>query len=198
MKIAGSVFIILFMLIACSEDSNMNKYNNLVKKELASNKRVDSIFFEIHFGMAQKSFFMYCWEMNKKGMFTDGNDGRGNMNVLYKLGKELKYPASMNFYPDFHDSTIWKMRVTFQYDGWMPWNKALGADSLLPDVLAMYKKWYSDGNSFIQINDEKRGTVYVKVDGNRRITIRKYDDVFVKAEFADMLVEKQIKGKDAK
>ena len=35
----------------------------------------------------------------------------GNMSVLYKLDKELKHPASMNFYPDFNDSTICKMRV---------------------------------------------------------------------------------------
>jgi hypothetical protein len=58
--------------------------------------------------------------------------------------------------------------------------KGLGADSLLPDVLAMYKKWYNDGNPFIQVDDEKKGTVYVKVDGNRRITMKKYDDVFVR------------------
>ena len=192
MKTGGSVIIILilFILIACSQGSDMDKYNRLVKKELAGNKKVDSIFFGIHFGMTQKNFFAHCWEMNKKGILTDGNDGRGNMNVLYKLGKELKYPASMNFYPDFNDSTIWRMRVLFHYDGWGPWNKHMAADSLLPDVLSLYKKWYNDGNSFIQINDKTRGTLYVKVDGNRKIIIGKYDDVLVKAEYTDMLVEK--------
>ena len=196
MKTAGCVFIILtlFMLVACSEASNMDKYNNLIKKELASNKRVDSIFFGIHLGMPRKKFYMHCWEMNKKGVFTDGI---GNNYVLYKLDKELKYPASMNFYPDFNDSTIWRMRVNFQYDGWSPWNKHMAADSLLPDVLSMYKRWYSDGNSFIPVNDKARGTLYVKVDGNRRITIGKYDDVLVKVEYTDMLVEK-IKDKDEK
>jgi len=198
MKTAGIVFIMLCMLISCSEDSTMDKYNKLVKKELASKQRVDSIFFGIHLGMAQQRFFMHCWEMNKKGIFTDGNDVTGNMTVLYKLYKELKYPASMNFYPDFQDSSIWKMRVYFHYDGWVPWNKSLGADSLLQDVLVLYKKWYSEGNSFIQVDDEKRGTVYVKVDGNRRITIKKHEDVAVKAEFVDMLVEKQIKDKNGK
>ena len=96
MKISGSVFIILllFVLIACSADSDMDKYNKLIKKELAGNKRVDSIFFGIHFGMTQKNFFMHCWEMNKKGMLTDGNDGTGKMTVLYKLNKDLKYPAT--------------------------------------------------------------------------------------------------------
>lgn len=190
MKTAVSLFIILCILIGCSEDSEMDKYNRLAKKELASNKKVDSIFFGIHFGMTQKKFFSHCWEMNKKGIFTDGNDGRGNMTVLYKLDKELKYPASMNFYPDFNDSIIWRMRVIFQYDGWGPWNKHMAADSLLPDVLSLYKKWYSEGNSFIQINDKTRGILYVKVDGNRRITIGKYDDVLVKVEYTDMLVEK--------
>jgi len=197
MKTAASILIILFMIFGCSEDSEMDKYSSLVKKELASNKRVDSIFFGFHFGMTQKKFFMHCWEMNKKGIFTDGYDGRGNMNVLYKLGKELKYPASMNFYPDFNDSTIWRMRVNFQYDGWGPWNKHMAADSLLPDVFKMYKNWYGDGNSFIQINDKTRGILYVKVDGNRRITIGKYDDVIVKVEFTDMLVE-NIKIKNEK
>jgi hypothetical protein len=191
MKIAGSLFIILFMLIACSVDSDMDKYNKLVKEEMG-HKRVDSIFFGIHFGMTKRVFFTHCWEMNKKGIFTDGNDGLGNMYVLYKLGKELKYPAALNFYPDFNDSSICKMRVTIQYDGWAPWNKHLYADSLLPDVLTLYKKWYSDGNSFIQINDKKKGTIYVKVDGNRRITIGKYNDMLVKVDYTDMLVEKKI------
>ena len=195
MKTAGGVFIILFLLMACSENNDMDKYNSLVKKELAGNKKVDSIFFGIHFGMPRKKFFAHCWEMNKKGMFKDGLN---NMYVLYKLDKELKYPASMNFYPDFSDSTISKMRVIIQYDAWAPWNKHLYADSLMPDVLSMYKKWYNNGNPFIQIKDEKKGTIYVKVDGNRRITIGKYDDVLVKIEYTDMLVEKKIKDKNEK
>jgi hypothetical protein len=171
----------------------MNKYKRLVKKELGSNKKVDSIFFGIHFGMSRKDFFAYCWNMNKKGVFTDGNDGIGNMYVLYKLNNELKYPADMNFYPDFNDSTISKMRVNIQYKGWAPWNKQMYADSLLPDVLTMYKQWYSDGNPFIQINDKEKGIIYVKVDGNRRITIGKYDDRFVKIDYTDLLMEKVAK-----
>ncbi|MBK5269422.1 MAG: hypothetical protein JJE22_00280, partial [Bacteroidia bacterium] len=77
-------------------------------------------------------------------------------------------------------------------NGWAPWNKHMYADSLLPDVLNLYKKWYSGGNSFIQIDDKEKGTIYVKVDGNRRITIGKYDDMIVKIDFTDMLVEKKI------
>jgi hypothetical protein len=189
MKTTGIVIILLFMLIACSDDKDMDKYNKLVKKELG-NKKVDSIFFGIHFGMARKDFFAHCWEMNKKGIFRDGLN---NMYVLYKLDKDLRYPASMNFYPDFTDSAIWRMRVMIQYDAWAPWNKQLFSDSLMPDVLEMYERWYSDGNPFIQINDKIRGTIYVKVDGNRRITIGKYDDMMIKIDYTDMLVERQTK-----
>jgi len=187
-----SVIIVFLLFVACSGDRSMDKYNRLVKKELASNKHVDSIFFGFHFGMKQKDFFMHCWEMNQKGMLTDGNSIGGEMYVLYKLKNDLKHQASLNFFPEFKDSIIWKMKAEIKYDGWMPWNKSLSADSLLPAVLEMYKKWYSDGNPFMQINDEKKGTVYVKVDGNRRITIKKHDDVYVKADFTDMLVEKNI------
>lgn len=179
----------MFVFTAC-DNSGLNKYNSLMEKELKSGKHVDSIFFGMYFGMLNKDFFAHCWEMNRKGIFTDGEN---NMYVLYKLKKELKYPASMNFYPDFYQNKIYKMRVNFQYEGWAPWNKQRYADSLLPDVLHMYKKWYSDGNPFISIKDKDKGIIYIKVDGNRRITIGKYNDEIVKADYTDLLVEKVIK-----
>ena len=126
MKTAGSIIIVLFVLMACSVDQGMDRYNRLVKSELANNKRVDSIFFGIYFGMPRKMFFAHCWEMNKKGIFRDGLN---NMFVLHKLDTGLKHPASMNFYPDFQDSTIAKMRVMFQYDSWAIWNKNLSSEN---------------------------------------------------------------------
>jgi hypothetical protein len=33
------------------------------------------------------------------------------------------------------------------------------------------------------------------VDGNRRITIGRYDDVHIKVDYTDLLIEKQLKGK---
>jgi hypothetical protein len=123
--------------------------------------------------------------MNKKGLLTDGLN---NTAVLYKLEKnELKHPAAMNFYPDFTDNKIGRMRVTFQYNAWAPWNKDLFADNLLPDVLQLYTRWYA-GNPFIKVEDKKRGIIYVKVDGNRRITIGKYDDMLVKVDYTDLAV----------
>lgn len=186
----SKALLLLFLIIAytaCTRVSSFKQYNKLVKSELASNRRVDSIFFDIHFGMSSKEFFLYCWKMNKKGLFTDG---RSNTTVLYKLDhNELKYPASMNFYPDMATGKINKMLVLFQYDAWAPWNKHLFSDSLLPDVLNFYKKWYSRGNPFIRIGREDN-PIYIKVDGNRQIVISIVDDKDVKAEFTDLLTAK--------
>jgi hypothetical protein len=196
MRVTGFLLVILIMLVGCKPESGFDKYKKQAKQEMASNKRADSIFFGIYLGMPGKDFFTHCWNMNKKGIFTDGTDGKGNMYILYKLPKELKYPAAMNFYPAFEDSVIKSMRVFYQYEGWVPWNKSLSADSLLPHVVSMYKKWYP-GNDFIEMNDKIKGPLYAKVDGNRRITIAKSDDVQVKVEFTDMLVENKMKDKHA-
>jgi hypothetical protein len=184
-----SAIAVIITICSCST-SGGEQYDKLVKKELAKGTRVDSLFLGIGFGMTSKEFFGYCWELNKKGLLTDGNN---NTAVLYKIDKELKYPASMNFYPDFYDNKISGMRVGFQYNAWAPWNKAQFADSLLPDVLKMYKKWYPQGNDFITITDKVKGTIYVKVDGNRRITIGRYNDMLVKVDYTDLLIEQKLK-----
>jgi hypothetical protein len=97
----------------------------------------------------------------------------------------------MNFYPDFHNDKIYKMRATLNYDAWAPWNKNMGSDSLLVNVLNLFKTWYP-GNPFLAIKDKNRGTIYVKVDGNRRITVGKFDDIRVKVDYTDVSVEKSL------
>lgn len=178
------VWLLGFFVITGCGDADYKKYQTLMKQELASGKRVDDLFFGIRLGMASKEFFAHCWDMNKKGLFTDGEN---NTAVLYKLNNnELQAPASMNFYPQFQQNKIYKMNVLFRYDGWAPWNKQLSSDSLQTDIVQLYKKWYHKGNPFIQINHEKRGTIYVKVDGNRRITIGRYDEMQVKVDYTDL------------
>lgn len=99
----------------------------------------------------------------------------------------------MNFYPDFYENRIAVMRAEFHYDAWAPWNKAQFSDSLLPDVLKLYKKWYPGGNDFIAITDKTKGTIYVKVDGNRRITIGRFNDMLVKVDYTDLIIEEKLK-----
>ena len=164
----------------------MNKYDSLVKQEKKKNKRVDHIFFGLALGMEAKEFYKHCWEYNKKGLFTDG---KNNTSVCYKLvKKELNHPADMNFYPTFIDGKIVTMEVLFQYHGWGPWTKELNSDKLLPDIVKLYKTWYPEGNPFIEINDDKKGKIFVKVDGNRRIILGIFDDTQVKADYSDLSI----------
>ena len=69
-----------------------------------------------------------------------------------------------------------------------------GIRSLKNEVLRLYKKWYGE-NNFVELKDSIRGSIYVKVDGNRRITIGRYDDIHIKVDYTDLLIEKQLKEK---
>ncbi len=173
--------VIGIMFSGCTPNA---KYERRLKHEMASRVRHDSLFLGLYFGMPEKEFYTHCWDLNKKGLIRQGEN---NVTVLYELKDELKYPASMDFYPKFHDGTIYEMPVRFLYKGWAPWNKSMSADNLETEVLKYFEKIY--GKGFIEVKHSKRGTAYLKIDGNRRISIFKQDDSHVWALFTDMLVK---------
>lgn len=140
-----------------------------------------------YFGMPEKEFYLHCWDLNKKGIIKQGES---NTTVEYEINNELKYPAIMNFYPDFNDGKISEMPVRFKYAGWSPWNKELFSEKLQQDVLNWYKKKY--GNDFMKVRHPSRGIAYVKLNGNRRITIFIQDELYVWAIFSDMLSKRSL------
>lgn len=172
------------MIYGCSPKS---KYERRLKHELQSGVRFDSIFMGIYFGMSDKDFYTRCWELNREGLIRQGPS---NMTVEYEMRNELKTPARMYFYPEFGKGKIIELPVRFVYSGWAPWNKALSSDSLQADVLQWYEKNY--GTGFITVKHPKRGMAHVKVDGNRRITIFREDDMYVWAIFTDMLAKSKV------
>jgi hypothetical protein len=178
-----------FVAILLNSCSPKSKYDRLVKEELSSGERHDSLFMGLYLGMPQKEFYKHCWELNRKGLIKQGTQ---NVTVQYLLKNELKSNATMDFYPEFIDEKIATMPVQFIYTGWAPWNKDLSSDKLLEDILNWYSKVY--GNDFITVKSKEKGTAYIKVDGNRRITIFKKDDMSVWAIFADLLVIKDKKA----
>ena len=161
-------------------------YHQRVEEELATGVREDSLFLGITFGMSPKDFFAHCWELNKQGVIREGTQ---NMSVMYEVSS-LEHPATMNFYPEFFEEKIYEMPVTYAYKAWAPWNKELFADSLQLDVLALYRQRY--GDDFLTVEHPK-GAAYVKVDGNRRISIFKENDTNVKVVFTDLLAEREKK-----
>jgi hypothetical protein len=179
---------LLMILISASVISGCSpktKYERMLKHELASGVRYDSLFMGIYFGMPEKDFYIHCWKLNKKGLIRQGDS---NTTVLYEMKDELKYPANMDFYPKFDQGKIFEMPVRYVYKGWAPWNKNLTSDKLIVDILMYYEKTY--GSGFIEVKHRVRGSAYVKVNGNRRITIFKQDELHVWAIFTDLLVKK--------
>jgi hypothetical protein len=96
----------------------------------------------------------------------------------------------MDFYPEFVNGKIYELPVCYLYNGWAPWNKKLSSDSLQVDVLKWFEKQY--GKGFMEVKHPKRGLAFVKIDGNRQISIFKEDDLHVWAIFTDMLVKKEV------
>ncbi|MGD0582260.1 MAG: hypothetical protein ABR974_04865 [Bacteroidales bacterium] len=172
-----------FIIVGCSSRA---RYEHRLKHELASGVRHDSLFMGLYLGMPQKDFYLRCWALNKKGLVKQGS---ANVTVEYVLRGELKYPGTMNFYPTFtHDGKVREMPIVFVYSGWAPWNKKLSADNLELDILRWYKKVY--GGGFIPVRHHEHGTAYVKIDGNRRISIFKAEDPYVWVVFTDLLAPK--------
>jgi hypothetical protein len=170
------------LLSSCTSD-----YHKVVERELASGERYDSLFLGLKFGMTSKEFYAHCWELNRQKLVVQGS---ANATVKYDLDG-LKQPANMDFYPDFYEDKIFQMPVTIAYKAWAPWNKELSSDSLQLDVLELFKEWYGDG--FLKVVSSERGVAFVKVDGNRRITIYKPDELDIHVLFTDLLVENKLK-----
>jgi hypothetical protein len=181
-----TAFVIIFMygIYGCSPRA---KYERRLKHELASGLRYDSLFLGLYLGMPEKDFYIHCWELNKQGLIRQGSN---NTTVEYRMEDELKHPGIMNFYPSFVDSKIAEMPVRFTYAGWAPWNQKLSSDSLQTDVMQWIEKMY--GDRFMQVDHPERGSAYIKLDGNRRITIYRENDMNVWAVYSDMSVLKEI------
>jgi|1048.fasta_scaffold03471_2 hypothetical protein len=159
-------------------------------KEKDGIKNPDYLFLDVFFDMTRKEFYDYCWDMNKKKIFTHGT---GNTSVQYRLENELKEPVFMRFYPSFHEDKIYEMPVTFTYDKWAPWNKQYWSDKLLEDLLVVFKKWY--GDDFQLINHPTQGKIYAKIDKYRRINLFIRDDQFVQVVYTDMRKVKEVEKK---
>lgn len=175
-------FLVSFIFISCSPKA---EYDRKLKQELSSGIRQDSIFMGIYLGMPEKKFYLHCWNLNKRGVIRQGET---NTTVEYEIKNELKYPGLMDFYPNFNEGKIYEMPVKIKYKGWAPWNKELSSDRLQEDVLNWYEQVY--GKGFLKVRHPERGFAYVKLDGNRRITIFKADDLYVWVVFTDMLVKR--------
>lgn len=176
--VGGVLVAAVFAVVSCSERGP--RYT----------RQQDSLFLGISLGMESKAFYDHCWEYNRRKIFTHGP---GNQNVEYELDTLVNSPVYMRFYPTFIEDKIFEMPVTFTYQAWAPWNRQYHADSLLNQMLKVFKVWY--GDDFKELDHPTQGKVYYRIDGKRRINLFVKDDQFVQAVFTDLLVERELKKK---
>jgi hypothetical protein len=179
------LLLIAVLFVSCSG----SEYSQLVKREMAKGVVYDSLLFDMKFGQQKEEFFQKCWQLNQKGIISNGP---GNTSVKYVLPQQNATVSEKNitllFFGDFDENKIMTgMDYQFYYNAWSIWNKKLQSDKLVPVVMDTLKKWYP-GNDFIKVSLKKDSAeIFVKVDGNRRITIRPLDDdKIVKAKIDDL------------
>jgi hypothetical protein len=161
-----SLLTIIFILSCQSE------YSKLVKRELKSGVKKDTLLFNLKFGDTKKDFFERCMELNKKGLLTQGPS---NDYAQYTL-KEVKTTDKTSdiillFYAKTNENyIITGMDMKFYYSAWSPWNKNLEAKELIPRVKDTILDWFP-GNKFIDITLKDKSQISIKVDGNRQIKL---------------------------
>ena len=186
MKYPGVISMIILLLFGCKRTSS--QYYDMEARELSKEVRYDSLFFGFYLGMSSKDFYIHCWELNTKELIRQG---ASNTSVYYEI-PDFKYPAGMDFYPRFHRDKIMEMPLVFSYTGWSPWNKNLYANHLKVEVLTLMQKWF--GENFMEIKNPKRpdSNAYVKIDGNRRVSIYNLDDSKVQVDIVDLRLLKSL------
>lgn len=184
--------LILLVFVALSACGGGSEYRRMVEKELATGERHDSIFLGFHLGMYDKDFFDGCTALNKERKLYQS--GRG-INVSFQMDL-LGQPVEVDFFPNFYQGKIYEMETSYRYVNWAPWNKELHVDKLLYRLLAVYEKTYGAG--FIEIKSPTDKVAYVKVDGNRRISIYPKEEQVVRIIFTDLTVEEIAEKEKAK
>lgn len=171
--------------LACEIES---EYSKLLKNELKSGKLYEDLVLGMKMGQTKDDFYKICADLNKKKLITSGSRNLYPEYILYpketvEKGKKIR----MSFMGIFNNDRIMKgMDIRFNYYTWIDWKKEFHSDHLIKEIKDTLLLWYP-GNNFIEIDlklDSKNNFAYVKVDGNRQITMYKIDarDVAVKIE----------------
>ena len=178
MRLNKIIFCLLVLtpFLACEIES---EYSKLLKKELKSGKSFNDLVLGLKIGQTKDDFFEICADLNKKKLITSGARNLYPEYILYpkdsvKNGKKIR----MSFMGIFDNDRIMKgMDIRFNYYSWIAWREEYNSDNLINEIKDTLQLWYP-GNNFIEIDlklDSKNNLAYVKIDGNRQITMYKID-----------------------
>ncbi len=126
--------------------------------------------------MSSDDFFSASWDLNKRGVITNGSS---NLSIMYKLN-EFDHPAKLNYYPDFEEDQLNFLPARVAYNNWSPWNKEFWSDKLIIEVKDLMEEWM--GGKFKVEKDDKGKSYFLRKQGEVETTIKRVDDQYVKIE----------------
>jgi ribosomal protein S19 len=185
----SQIFVIVLVagsLASCGQ----SEYTKLVKRELAKNVRYDSLFLTFKFNDTQTDFYTKGWEQNRLGLIRQGPKNQ-NVEYMMKSQDTTKSNIQMLFFPEFDENQlIKKMEMYLKYTAWSPVSKGYKSDVLLPVAIDTLMNWYG-GNEFMEVKFPKDSvSMWVKVDGNRQISLTAINEAEIKAVISDLTWEK--------
>ncbi|PHS54429.1 MAG: hypothetical protein COB01_01810 [Lutibacter sp.] len=183
------LLVLVFTLLSCESE-----YSKLVKKELATEIKNDSLFFGMKFNDTKQEFFDICQELNEKELVSHGPENKF-VEYIIKAPNDDGSSIQMLFYGIFSKKNIMTgLNMRFSYNAWSPWNKKLSADKLIPNIKDTLQKWFP-GNEFIKVDlKDLNNEVYVKIDGNRQIKMYTIDEKVVAVKIEDLDKKSEYNG----
>ena len=183
MRLISLCLILVLILNNCDQ----SEYKKLVRNELKKNVKNDSLFLNLKFGERNEDYLDKIWELNKKGIISQADGEYGTLRYDLKLNKSKNNigDINMDFFPRFNNKKrLDKLTIKFSHEAWAPWNKELFSNKLIVKVMDTIIKWYK-GNDFLEAYNDinnKKSSIFYKVDGNRQFKVYFVEDHEVIAE----------------
>ena len=180
---AGVLGLLMLLLASCGEKISPEAMQS---REMARGVRYDSLVYGIRFGMSMEDFARHCAEMNRKKLFMPNSQGNA---VLLTLNEGFEDTVKFEFFPDRNeDRTLIRLMGTLRYEAFSYYDEKYDIGNLLEEARDFFEKGYG-GNSFIAIPHENplMKHQYIKVDGNRKITLSpRFDGQSLDVLFEDL------------
>lgn len=166
----GIILVVTGFLNSCGTKPS---YDEIIKEELAREIRFDSIAYGVELGMTFDDFKWRCLLQNRDGIFKP-NATSDAVQITFTDGFE--YPVNLEFFPadiQGEHEPIAKYTASLRYEGYSNFNKKMTMENLVKETIGFFENGY-EGRKFIAVPNEKDPWIknnYVKIDGNRKITL---------------------------
>lgn len=164
-------------------------YEKNYSRETKKRQRLDSLIFNLSFGITNREYLDRCWKLNQQQLILPSSGTYGWVNFYLKEKSGVLSPSDIEyrFIGGFDQAkNLNALNLKFAYRGWAPWNEIYQSRVLIEAIKDTIMDWYG-GNSFFRF-DQIGDTLptYFKIDANRQFKLYIQDDRFVAGQIMDL------------